>query len=210
MLKALLALLILVTSAVSKGANIGLIENSTTVKAVQINTASYQWKVFQGTPSNKAIFSFNTNYYWNGVPIGLIYDQDKSLKSTIYANSNRPIFVIKDGKADIVYRTGDYQLASQVGPTLLDGGAYVPERLKKEGLYGSDSVRKTCHVAIGVRDNGKVIVAYFGKASMGEMASWFGKRGCVRAMKCDGGHSCFFWFGKIKIGKSVRAGVEVI
>jgi hypothetical protein len=206
--------LLLLVLGVFAGANsnIAIIENSKAVKAIQINPAGYGWEAFSGKHNEYAILSFNANYYYKKMAIGGIYDAFNKLPAMIYTASKRPYFVItRDYKADIVYDyKEDYLLLIQAGPTLLCGGEYKPGLLKVEHFTGTDSIRKTSHVALGVK-KGKVIVAYFSNAGMSTMAKKFKDWGCEKAMKLDGGHSCFLDYKDIQINsnRGIPTGVSV-
>lgn len=189
--------------------NIGWIEKTDSIKAIQVNTSSYNYEVFIGK-SNETILAFNTNYYWKNIPIGLIQSRRKKIASTVYPYCKWPIFTIKDGKASIEYKQdNEADIQSQIGPTILFNGEYAIEKIHSEGFYKKDSTRKTSHIAIGVKRNGRFIVAYFKNASMSEMADKFKKWGCYASAKCDGGHSCYLRFQNFKVGTEVKAGIYV-
>lgn len=184
---------------------------------VKVDLRAYTARVIRNYNPEKVVskdnhlIACNTNFFWKGEPIGLVFDH--SLRGedaivtllTVKQVSARPCLVIKlDGTADIISETealgafrkgGELECAFQAGPWLYRNGAQVniAEEMKVENLL-SDVNRKCAHTAIGVTKEGKLLLGYFQNASFATIARVMSTNKAVKVMNMDGGHSAWLHF----------------
>jgi len=160
-------------------------------------------------PKQGHIIACNTNFFWKGTPIGLVYAKGLLADDAIITQipqkaSVRPCLVIGvDGKAEILsmdtvreaIKQKLVQAAFQAGPLLVRNGAQVniAEEMKNEAFL-SDVNRKCAHAAAGVTKEGKLLIAYFSNASLATVAKTMIAQKAVTAMNLDGGHSAWLLF----------------
>lgn len=163
------------------------------VVVVLINSLAFDFKSFSGKPDLANPIAFNSNYYWKGIPIGII----TGLKSTIGPEiKGRPIFTIKpDGTATIVpteQRVYKALLEAQAGPWVLRAGELVAI---KDQSYSSDSLRNAPRVVLGTRPDGKTVVYFTDSVVLKKVGQIMRDFGCQDAMALDGGSSSALWVG---------------
>lgn len=158
------------------------------VKALKPHILLGQKKMPTGT-----LVAATANYSDKGVPIGPCMDEVYSYKSLrrLDKTPRRPMLAILEDKAWIGYGPipSKARAVLLAGPTLVRCGTDNLDT--KFELFQADAVRRADHVAYGVTSAGKLVVAYFRKASLEEMAAWFVKQRCTDAIKADGGSQAF-------------------
>lgn len=166
----------------------------------------------------KVELAFNTNYYHGTKPIGfLVADGKQILPPKVHPTKTgalRPIFTITDGKATIEPAspkkfTGQFDFAFEGGPAIITGGVTSDRilRLEREiGKWQGDVFESTKHLIVGLQKSGKVVVAYYNKATLAEAAQDLLKYKVHTAMNFDGGKSARLKFVDREAGKVIAVG----
>jgi hypothetical protein len=144
------------------------------------------------------LLACTANYSWKGEPIGICFDQDRHYQSIRKHEYERPSICFGE-YVWLNYQMVrlNYKVAAQIGPTLVStarrNGSYVGvvDIGTVREKFRADAVRKSSHVGYGITTVGKLIVAYFQKATLQEMAEYFVAQKCILAAKADGGHAAY-------------------
>jgi hypothetical protein len=169
--------------------NYQILRNDEDALIVKINPIAYYADLLyqEELPPNVEI-AFNTNYYWRG-PLGVFK------KGSWHHDKTKP----SKGVRPTIHINGT---DCEAGPLLLRNGTEAYQKSIADGMYQSDTYRTTRHTAVGYTSANKLIVAYFEKINLKDMAKAMRDADCVWAMKCDGGHSAYLKVGDIVRGLS--------
>ena len=128
-----------------------------------------------------------------GLPEGIMADE--GTRYPVAHVAGRPILIVWDGKARIVYSPAEIpigcQMAIEAGPVIIEDGR-IPDltELLKQGQFRDwTALTVTTQRATGITADGRVIDAIMFNADMLTIAAFLLERGCVQAMKLDGGGS---------------------
>ena len=128
-----------------------------------------------------------------GLPEGIMYDE--GTRYPVAHVAGRPILIVWDGKARIVYSPAEIpigcQMAIEAGPVILEDRR-IPDltELLKQGQFRDwTALTVTTQRATGITADGRVIDAIMFNADLLTMAAFLLERGCVSAIKLDGGGS---------------------
>lgn len=198
--------------------NFKMLSNQEAFFSVMINPIAFSIEVFSGSveQSTDTILSTNFTYSWAKLPIGLIQDHTgKKWVLTIEAKKDiRPVFCVdKQGKPHIKkphdpgFNTNDYTTILQAGPTLIFNSKIITHLTPIQEQFRDDAIRVTDQCAIGITEHGKVIFCYSKKKSILDIATYLKSKGCVSAMKLDGGHKTSFVFNS-QSGKTRKHNIQ--
>lgn len=168
----------------------------------------------------------NANFYWRGVPLGILVKEGRLVSRGLKHKPARTSFVVQriDGRQRVrileVYEKGgrlytrsgpltNVRTLVQAGPRLVAGGKVAVAR-SREG-FQRDVARRTRHVGLGVTPGGKLLVVAQSDVSLTEFARTFVRLGARDAMNLDGGGSATLSVnGKVRVGSGrVLAGLAI-
>lgn len=145
---------------------------------------------------NFGFFSMSKNHPKDSYPVGLVIDQGQIIT---WPNDECKHFsgvYSKDGRvtiSEVIPPDADWAVTA--GPRLLERGQ-VCERSISDPRWPAGGVSVTAskpRVAIGVRADGKCVLAYWPGATIREMAADMLTLGCVDALAGDGGGSASWY-----------------
>lgn len=157
--------------------NYEVIENTANTLAVKINVAAYTASLIRSANAKGYLIAFNTNFFWNKIPIGTLLDGDKVI-FTYPSRGIRPTLRIN-------------QLTFEAGPQLLDNGLPCWSLSFNKGQYSGDVIRRADHIAAGYTSAHKLIVVYKKNASIIELANYLQAKKCLYGLNLDGGSSAY-------------------
>lgn len=164
------------------------------IVVVLINSYAYDFSSFSGKQLKGKEISFNSNYYWKGLPIGILTGFQKTIWEP--ALTTRAILTVdQEGRASIVdskHRIKDPMLESQVGPWLLRDGTIIKD---KQGFPNS-TLRTTKRLAVGTTSAGKIVICFTEHTPIFDIGGILKSYGCTDAMGLDSGSSTSLWIDK--------------
>lgn len=210
--------------------HLAVIENSSKFHTIQINPLAYEISVFAANPNPKSELSFNVNYSWLGIPIGMVRNNSHNWEfinrskidlrpCLVFDINNNPSIIMPNSIVKVKIGTTEvkesfdyskYPVITQAGPLLTNLDKNVLEACMVSQEFKEDVARRTEHVAVGVRNN--KIIAVLGKGvTANELAQYFLKLKCSISMKCDGGSASYYHFKK-QLGRTnvCRAGIQFV
>lgn len=168
-----------------------ILENTLTTLAVKINPAAYRTSLIRNKRPSDFEIAFNTNFFWNAVPIGKLMDGNKVIY-TYPSKGIRPTFQIN-------------QLLFEAGPQLVEQAVPVWGVSFNHGKFSFDVVRRTNHLAAGYTWTNKLIVVFKKYSTMHDLSNYLIDKGCRTGINMDGGSSA-----SLKIGKLQRGAYKIV
>lgn len=128
-----------------------------------------------------------------GTPEGTMYDE--GTRYPVAHIPGRPILIVWDGKARIVYNPNEIpigcQMAIEAGPVIIEHGRIpdLTELMRQGDFSGFTPFTVTTQRATGLTSDGRIIDAIMFNADMLTIATFLMERGCIHALKMDSGGS---------------------
>jgi hypothetical protein len=161
-----------------------IIEKTDLKVILKVNQSAYTASLVRNSIP-KGFIAFTTNYSWAGLPIGHLLEE----------RDGKRLFYFGYPSKGIRPRCKINQFEFEAGPLLVDKGINQVELGLAQGKFRPDAIRRTTHIAIGFREDNKLIIVFMREASMHDLANELLRHKVKYGIKVDGGSKAVLKIG---------------